>query len=188
MPLAASRPVAGCIGAAQRQPCRHIAPAFTPRSRARLDSRRLVVSSSCPTPGEILLRVLHGLRVRFGLRALRVFFFRGARRGRRRRGGEEAEEIEEERAEAGVGEGDDPRLDAIREYDHDRGAMRVGFLGVVSMSERFRTVLRQKRPERGRQRFGRVHAEQELPQVFLLTDRERKEYRCAWCETKAAVL
>ena len=28
--------------------------------------------------------------------------------------------------------------------------------------------------------------EQELPQVFLLTDRENKVYRCAWCETKAA--
>ena len=28
--------------------------------------------------------------------------------------------------------------------------------------------------------------EQELPQVFLLTDRKEKEYRCAWCETRAA--
>ncbi|MBQ3639531.1 MAG: aspartate carbamoyltransferase regulatory subunit [Clostridia bacterium] len=27
--------------------------------------------------------------------------------------------------------------------------------------------------------------EQELPQVFRLTDRERKIYRCAYCETKA---
>ena len=30
--------------------------------------------------------------------------------------------------------------------------------------------------------------EQELPQVFLLKNREGKEYRCAWCETKAAGL
>lgn len=27
--------------------------------------------------------------------------------------------------------------------------------------------------------------EQELPQVFRLTERARKEYRCAWCEAKA---
>lgn len=30
--------------------------------------------------------------------------------------------------------------------------------------------------------------EQELDQVFLLTDGARKEYRCAYCETRAAVL
>ena len=30
--------------------------------------------------------------------------------------------------------------------------------------------------------------EQELDQVFLLSDADRKEYRCAYCETKAAVL
>ncbi len=30
--------------------------------------------------------------------------------------------------------------------------------------------------------------EQELPQVFLLKNREEKEYRCAWCETRAAGL
>ena len=30
--------------------------------------------------------------------------------------------------------------------------------------------------------------EQELDQVFLLTDRDRKEYRCAYCETRAASL
>ena len=28
--------------------------------------------------------------------------------------------------------------------------------------------------------------EQELDQVFHLTDRAKKEYRCAWCETKAS--
>ena len=30
--------------------------------------------------------------------------------------------------------------------------------------------------------------EQELPQLFQLTDRARREYRCAWCETKASEL
>ena len=30
--------------------------------------------------------------------------------------------------------------------------------------------------------------EQELEQVFKLTDREKKEYRCAWCEVKATDL
>ena len=30
--------------------------------------------------------------------------------------------------------------------------------------------------------------EQELPQLFILSDRVSKEYRCAWCETKAAKL
>jgi len=30
--------------------------------------------------------------------------------------------------------------------------------------------------------------EQELAQVFHLSDREKKEYRCAYCETKAALL
>ena len=30
--------------------------------------------------------------------------------------------------------------------------------------------------------------EQELDQVFLLTNSARKEYRCAYCETKAAML
>ena len=28
--------------------------------------------------------------------------------------------------------------------------------------------------------------EQELEQIFCLTDRAKKEYRCAWCETKAS--
>ncbi len=30
--------------------------------------------------------------------------------------------------------------------------------------------------------------EQELAQIFLLTDPKKKEYRCAWCETKATSL
>ena len=30
--------------------------------------------------------------------------------------------------------------------------------------------------------------EQELDQVFHLTDRAKREYRCAWCETKASTL
>ena len=28
--------------------------------------------------------------------------------------------------------------------------------------------------------------EQELDQIFCLTDRAKKEYRCTWCETKAS--
>ncbi|MBR2822631.1 MAG: aspartate carbamoyltransferase regulatory subunit [Clostridia bacterium] len=31
-------------------------------------------------------------------------------------------------------------------------------------------------------------SEQELPQIFVLTDRIHKEYRCYWCETRAAQL
>ena len=30
--------------------------------------------------------------------------------------------------------------------------------------------------------------EQELDHIFILTDRAKKEYRCAWCETKASNL
>ena len=30
--------------------------------------------------------------------------------------------------------------------------------------------------------------EQELPQLFQLTDRHTREYRCVWCETKASEL
>ena len=30
--------------------------------------------------------------------------------------------------------------------------------------------------------------EQELDHIFRLTDREKKEYRCAWCEAKASSL
>ncbi len=30
--------------------------------------------------------------------------------------------------------------------------------------------------------------EQEIDQIFFLADREKKEYRCAYCETKAAVI
>jgi aspartate carbamoyltransferase regulatory subunit len=29
--------------------------------------------------------------------------------------------------------------------------------------------------------------EQELDQVFRLVDRDRKEYRCIWCEAKAEI-
>ena len=31
-------------------------------------------------------------------------------------------------------------------------------------------------------------SEQELDHIFRLTDREKKEYRCAWCEAKASSL
>ena len=30
--------------------------------------------------------------------------------------------------------------------------------------------------------------EQELDHIFVLTDREKREYRCAWCEAKAGNL
>ena len=50
----------------------------------------------------------------------------------------------------------------------------------ISMPERLENVIRCKNPRCV------STTEQELPQVFLLTDREKKEYRCAWCETKAA--
>ncbi len=50
----------------------------------------------------------------------------------------------------------------------------------IGMPERLENVIRCKNPRCV------STTEQELPQVFLLTDRAAKEYRCAWCETKAA--
>ena len=50
----------------------------------------------------------------------------------------------------------------------------------IEMPERLENVIRCKNPRCV------STTEQELPQVFLLTDREQKEYRCAWCETRAA--
>ena len=50
----------------------------------------------------------------------------------------------------------------------------------IEMPERLENVIRCKNPRCV------STTEQELPQVFLLTDRENKEYRCAWCETRAA--
>ena len=52
----------------------------------------------------------------------------------------------------------------------------------IDMPERLENVIRCRNPRCV------STTEQELPQVFLLTNREKKEYRCAWCETKAAVL
>ena len=52
----------------------------------------------------------------------------------------------------------------------------------IGMPEKLENVIRCKNPR------CISTTEQELPQVFLLTDREKKEYRCAWCETKAAGL
>ena len=52
----------------------------------------------------------------------------------------------------------------------------------LGMPERLENVIRCKNPRCV------STTEQELPQIFLLTDREKKEYRCAWCETKAATL
>ena len=50
----------------------------------------------------------------------------------------------------------------------------------IEMPERLENVIRCRNPRCV------STTEQELPQVFLLTDREQKEYRCAWCETRAA--
>ena len=52
----------------------------------------------------------------------------------------------------------------------------------IAMPEELRGVIRCKNPRCV------SSTEQELPQIFLLTDREKKEYRCAWCETKAGGL
>ena len=52
----------------------------------------------------------------------------------------------------------------------------------IAMPEELRGVIRCKNPRCV------STTEQELPQIFLLTDREKKEYRCAWCETKAGGL
>ena len=49
----------------------------------------------------------------------------------------------------------------------------------IGMPERLENVIRCKNPRCV------STTEQELPQVFLLTDRENKVYRCAWCETRA---
>ncbi len=50
------------------------------------------------------------------------------------------------------------------------------------LPERLKNVLRCKNP---RCISG---SEQELPQLFVLTDQSTKEYRCYWCETRAAKL
>ena len=49
----------------------------------------------------------------------------------------------------------------------------------IGMPERLENVIRCRNPRCV------STTEQELPQVFLLTDREEKVYRCAWCETRA---
>lgn len=50
----------------------------------------------------------------------------------------------------------------------------------IGMPEKLVNVIRCKNPR------CISSCEQELDQIFRLTDREKKEYRCAWCETKAA--
>ena len=49
----------------------------------------------------------------------------------------------------------------------------------IEMPERLVNVLRCKNPR------CITSCEQELDQIFRLTDKARKEYRCAWCEAKA---
>ena len=49
----------------------------------------------------------------------------------------------------------------------------------LTMPEKIVNVLRCKNPR------CITSVEQELPQVFTLTDREKRTYRCLYCETKA---
>ena len=49
----------------------------------------------------------------------------------------------------------------------------------IEMPETLHGVIRCKNPR------CITSTEQELPQIFRLTDRERKVYRCIYCETKA---
>ncbi len=85
-------------------------------------------------------------------------------------------------------DGDYPvNLDVIGYVDPDAtvNIIREGELAEkkrITVPERLENVIRCKNPRCV------SSTEQELPQVFLLTNREKKEYRCAWCETKAAVL
>ena len=49
----------------------------------------------------------------------------------------------------------------------------------LKLPERIRNVIRCKTPR------CITSVEQELPQIFTLTDREKRTYRCLYCETKA---
>lgn len=51
----------------------------------------------------------------------------------------------------------------------------------IGMPERLVNVIRCKNPR------CISTCEQELPQTFLLRDAKKKEYRCAYCETKAEI-
>ena len=50
---------------------------------------------------------------------------------------------------------------------------------VILMPEKLTNVIRCKNPR------CITSTEQELPHIFRLTDKERKEYRCIYCEAKA---
>ena len=61
-------------------------------------------------------------------------------------------------------------------------SIRDGQLGekrTLKLPERIRGVLRCKNPR------CITSVEQELPQEFVLTDREKRVYRCIYCETQA---
>ena len=49
----------------------------------------------------------------------------------------------------------------------------------LKLPERIRNVIRCKNPR------CITSVEQELPQEFVLTDREKRVYRCRYCETQA---
>ena len=51
----------------------------------------------------------------------------------------------------------------------------------LKLPERITNVIRCKNPR------CITSVEQELPQVFTLTDREKRTYRCLYCETKAEI-
>ena len=94
-----------------------------------------------------------------------------------------------------IGRKDIIKIDAVTEVDFDvigyvdPGAtvniIRDGELKEkkrIDMPQKLVNVIRCKNPR------CISTCEQELDQIFCLTNREKKEYRCAWCETKAAGL
>ncbi len=92
-----------------------------------------------------------------------------------------------------IGRKDIIKIDAVTEVDFDvigyvdPGAtvniIRDGELKEkkrIDMPQKLVNVIRCKNPR------CISTCEQELDQIFCLTNREKKEYRCAWCETRAA--
>ena len=75
-------------------------------------------------------------------------------------------------------------LDVLAFIDHNItvNIIRDGKLvekRTLKLPERIRGVLKCKNPR------CITSVEQELPQIFTLTDREKRTYRCLYCETKA---
>ena len=77
-----------------------------------------------------------------------------------------------------LGRKDIIKIDREMELDWDL----IGYVDpsiTVKLPERIRGVLRCKNPR------CITSVEQELPQEFVLTDREKRVYRCIYCETQA---